>query len=96
MKYKIYANRIKLYNSFQIPKSRFSRELTMIRNFHPSCRLWNRSEGSIRREWAAHNFAYFLGINREKTSDADFEYEPKWYNNLLYGIVGSISLLIIK
>ena len=96
MKYKILGNRVKLFDSCEVPKAKFSRELSAIRNLHPSCRLWFRSEANIKREWAAHNLAYSLGINREKTKDADFDYEPKWYHNLAYWVVGNIALLVIK
>lgn len=96
MKYKIYGDRVKLFDSYLVPKKKFSRELGMIRNLHPSCRLWKRSEGNIRREWASHNLAYSLGINRAKTIDVDLDYEPKWYHNLFYWITGNIALLFIK
>lgn len=96
MKYKILGNRVKLFDSCEIPKAKFSRELDKIRNLHPSCRLWFRSEGNIKREWAAHNLAYSLGINREKTKDADLDYEPKWYHNFAYFVVGTIALWVIK
>ena len=96
MKYKILGNRVKLFDSCEIPKAKFSRELDKIRNLHPSCRLWFRSEGNIRREWAAHNLAYSLGIKRGKTKDCDFDYEPKWYENLAYFVVGTIALWVIK
>ena len=96
MKYKIYSYRVKLFDSYLVSKSKFDKELGAIRNLHPSCRLWKRSDGNIKREWAAHNLAYSLGIRREKTRDADFEYEPKWYNNLAYAVVGTIALWIIK
>ena len=96
MRYKVYADRLKLFRSCDVPKAKFSKELNSIRNLHPSCRLWGRSEGSLRREWATHNLAYSLGINREKTTDCDLEYEQKWYKKLAYGIVGTIALLVIK
>ena len=57
MKYKIYSNRIKLYDSCFIPKEKFKPELDRIRNLHPTCHLWIRNDKSIRREWAAHNWA---------------------------------------
>lgn len=96
MKYKIYADRVKLFDSYLVPKAKFSRELGSIRNLHPSCRLWKRSDRNIIREWAAHNLAYSLGINRAKTTDVDLDYEPKWYHNLIYGVVGTIALWVIK
>lgn len=96
MRYKIYSDRVKLIDSYLVPKGKFSRELGSIRNLHPSCRLWFRSDGNIKREWAAHNWAYSLGVNRAKTADCDLNYEPKWYENLIYWVVGTIALWVIK
>ena len=96
MRYRILGDRVKLFDSYLVPKAKMSRELGMIRNLHPTCRLWHRSEGSIKREWASHNLAYSLGIRREKTADADLNYEQKWYNKLAYGVVGTIALWVIK
>lgn len=96
MKYKIYADRVKLIDSCFVHKADFDRELNKIRNLHPSCRLWFRSDANIKREWAAHVWAYSLGIRRDKTADTDLDYEPKWYHNLIYGVVGTIALWVIK
>ncbi len=96
MKYKILGNRVKLIDSYLVKKADFSRELAKIRNLHPSCRLWKRSEMNIMREWATHNWAHSLGINRVKTESVDLDYEPKWYHNLAYFVIGSIALLVIK
>lgn len=96
MRYKIYGDRVKLFDSYQIPKAKFSRELGGIRNLHPTCRLWRRSEANIKREWAAHNLAYSIGISRSRTTDVDLDYEPKWYHNLFYWVVGTVALWIIK
>ncbi|MCR4859971.1 MAG: hypothetical protein K5910_04840 [Bacteroidales bacterium] len=96
MKYKIYADRVKLIGSHEVPKADFDRELNKIRNLLPSCRLWHRSDANIKREWAAHTWAYSLGIRPDKTADVDLDYEPKWYHNLIYGVVGTIALWVIK
>lgn len=96
MKYKIYADRVKLFDSCFVHKADFDRELNKIRNLHPSCRLWFRSDANIKREWAAHVLAYNLGIRRDKTEDTDLDYEPKWWMSLFYFIVGGIALIIIK
>lgn len=96
MKYKIFGNRIKLYDSCFVPKERFKPELDRIRGLHPTCHLWIRSDKSLRREWAAHNWAYSLGIKRDKSADVDLNFEQEWYQKLLYGIVGTIALWIIK
>ena len=96
MKYKILADRVKLIDSYLVSRKRMGRELQSIRNLHPSCGLWQRSEGSLKREWASHNLAYILGIRREKTKDCDLNYEQKWYVKLAYGVVGTIALWVIK
>lgn len=96
MKYKILWNRVKLIDSYLIKKANFYPELCKIRALHPSCRLWKRSEMSIMREWAAHNWAHALGVNRKKTKDADLNFEQKWYEKLFYFVIGSIALLVIK
>ena len=96
MKYKIYGDRVKLFNSYAVPKSKYSFELKKIRSLHPDCLLWGRSEKSICREWASHTLAYVLGIRRERTADCDLNFEQKWYVRLGYWIVGNIALLVIK
>lgn len=96
MKYRIFADRVKLIDSYLISKKKMGRELQSIRNLHPSCPLWQRSEGSLKREWATHNLAYALGIRREKTKDCDLNYSLPWYAEVFYVIVGGIALLIIK
>lgn len=96
MKYKILSDRVKLIDSYLISRKRMGRELQSIRKLHPSCGLWQRSEGSLKLEWASHNLAYILGIRREKTKDCDLNYEQKWYVKLAYGVVGTIALWVIK
>ena len=96
MRYKIYGDRVKLMDSYLVPKSKFGKELGTIRNLHPTCRLWRRSDGNIIREIAAHNLAYALKIRRDKTKDTDLDYEPRWYHNLAYWVVGNIALRVIK
>lgn len=96
MRYKIFSNRIKLFDSCFISKDRFQFEIDKIRNLHPTCHLWARSDCSIKREWAAHSLAFNWGIRRDKTADVDLEFEQKWWMSLFYFIVGNIALLIIK
>ena len=96
MDYKIFGDRVKIFDAHLVPKARYEPELNVIRYYHPTCRLWKRSIGSLRREWAAHVLAYNLGIRRDKTADVDLDYEPRWYHNLFYGVAGTIALLFIK
>ena len=96
MKYKIYGDRVKLIDSCFVRKDRFELEMNVIRYNHPTCRLWKRSIGSIRREWAAHVLAYNIGIKRKSTKDVDLDFTQKWYVKLAYFVVGTIALLVIK
>lgn len=96
MKYKVFADRVKLLDSYAVPKGRMQRELVAIRNLHPDCPLWQRTDGSLKREIAVHNLAYKLCIRRDKTKDTDLEYKPRWWMSFIYFIVGNIALLIIK
>ena len=96
MKYKVFADRVKLLDSYKVPKVCFGGALKCIRDFHPDCPLWQRTDGSLKREWAAHNLAYALGIKREKTKDCDLNFELSWYMKLAYGVVGTVALWVIK
>ena len=95
MNYKIYSDRVKLIGSCFVPKDRFELELNVIRYNRPTCRLWERSIGSLRREWAAHNLAYNLGIKPDRTKNCDLEYEQKWYAKIVYAIIGTIALWLL-
>ena len=96
MTYKILENRIKLIGSYAVPKADFEYELQKIRCSRPSSPLWGRQTRSLLREWAAHNLAYSLGIRREKTADCDLNYVQPWYLNVLYAVVGTIALWVIR
>ena len=96
MKYKVYDWGVKLIDSYLVPKARFSRELQLIKNLHPGNVIWERSEKSLRREWAAHNLAYALNYKRDRTADCDLNVNQKWYVKLAYFIVGTFALIVIK
>lgn len=97
MQYRIYGNRVKLFDSHLVPKDRFEVELNAIRYMHKDCPIWQaRSMASMRREWATHNLLYSLGIKLNKTAHCDLEFEQTWYNKLAYGVVGTVALLFIK
>ena len=96
MRYKVYANSIKLIGSCYVSRIDFSKELQRIRNLHPNLELWKRSDRALKCEWATHNLCYNLGIKRDRTADVDLNFKHKWYMNLAYWIVGNIALLVIK
>jgi hypothetical protein len=94
--YRILKDRVKLMDSFLVPKREFVGELYKIRHANPECPLWARGYDSLRREWAAHNLAYSVGVRREKTKDCDLNYSQAWYVRLLYAVVGTFALWVIK
>lgn len=96
MKYKVNGDNIMLLDSYLVPKARFLNELGKIRNLHPLCGIWQRSDGSLCREWAAHNLAYSLGYKRERTKDCDLNLGQKWYVKLAYAVVGTFAMWVIK
>lgn len=96
MKYKILADRVKLIDSYLVSKKKMGQELQSIRNLHPACPLWQRSEDSLKQEWALHNLAYSLGVRREKTKDCDLNYQHEWYVKVFYSIIGCLALIIVK
>ena len=96
MKYRINLDGVKLIDSYLVPKGKFHRELVSIRNLHPDCPLWQRSDVSIKREWATHNLAYSLGIRRSRTKDCDLNFSLKWYVNFAYLVVGTVAMWVIK
>lgn len=97
MKYRTLSNRLKLVNSYLVPKDRFEVELNAIRYMTPDYPIWHlRSMASMRREWATHNLAYALRIKRSRTKDCDLEFKQTWYYKLAYGVVGTVALWVIK
>ena len=96
MQYNISSNNIKLKSSYEIGKEDFERELTAIRERHPDCLVWQRSMGSLKREWAAHNAFHALGLVRKKTADTDLNWPQPWLARLGYTIVGTLVWRFIK
>lgn len=96
MDVKVTDRKIKLIGSHSVSKVRFDAELNDIHERFPSHVIWKRSMDSLRREWAAHNLAYNLGIRRDKSADTDLNYPQSWYVRLLYRVTGSIALRLIR
>jgi hypothetical protein len=51
-----------------------------------------RTINSMVREWTAHNNAYKLGYEVNRTAHVDLEYPQSWRMKLLYCIIGIIKL----
>ena len=96
MQYKVSPNNIQLKSSFEVKKDDFDRELAAIREQHPECLVWNRSMGSLKREWAAHNAFHALGLVRKQTADTDLNWPQKWFVRLGYSLVGALVWPLIK
>lgn len=96
MNYKTYPDRLKLLDSYTVPKGRMWKELVRIRAYTPTCPVWNRSDKSLIREWVCHNALYALRIRRSKTKDCDLEYTPKWYMIVLYAVLWALLGPIVK
>ena len=78
MQYNISSYNIKLKSSFEIGKEDFERELGVIRERHPDCLVWNRSMGSLKHEWAAHNAFHAPGLVHKQTADTDLNWPQLW------------------
>lgn len=55
-----------------------------------------RTDKSLLREWAAHALCYRWNIKRERTKDADCQFDMEPEVKFMYDIVGPIALLILK
>ncbi len=89
-------NNIHFINSFEIPKTLLQPTLTGICRKHPTLNVWKRTINSLKKEWATHNLCYKLGIARNRTKDVDLNYPLKWYMRILYSVIGTVALWIIK
>ena len=96
MQYTISPNNIHLKASFKVGKKDFERELRAIQAEHPECYVWNRSIGSLVREWAVHNALHALGIYRGQTGDTDLNWPQKWYFRIGYAVAGWLVWPFIK
>lgn len=97
MRYKVYDNRVKIYDSYLVSKKEFAFALSWIREDYRDLPLWeNRSVRSMRCEWALHVLAYNLGYKRERTKDCDLDFKSTAWMSFLYFIFGSIAMLVIK
>ena len=90
------SNNIHMESSFQVRKGDFEGMLTALRERFPDSLVWNRSLGSLKREWAAHNALHALGVARKQTAHMDLNWPQHWLVRLGYAIVGTIVWPFIK
>lgn len=96
MDYTITPNNIHLIESYKVSKKDFQKELNQIHILHPDCEVWNRSNCSLKLEWACHNFLYALHYKRAQTGDADLDYPQTLWTRIKNSVVGVIGWIFIK
>lgn len=86
---------IHIENSYAVSKKYFNKVLAdreweaYEHNFESEIGVFrNRSQFSMKMEWAVHNFCYAIGYERERTKDVDLDYPQKWYVRIGYAVVG--------
>lgn len=76
-----------LHDSYKITKAEFQKTLNQIKALHGDMPIFQRTDKSLKREIAVHNFCYNIGIQRERTKDCDLDLpcdKPEW----VYILVG--------
>ena len=94
--YTVSPTNIHLESSFKVSKADFERELLSMRDKHPDSQVWNRSIDSLKREWAAHNAFYALGIARKQTAHTDLNWPQPWLIRIAYDLMGRVAWPFIK
>lgn len=95
MNYTLTQNNLHIEESYKISKSEFVPFFNDLRKKEPWSDVWNRTNGSMKREWASHNLLYNLHLFRSHTKDVDLNYPQKWYVSLAYNIFGFFALFFI-
>ena len=94
--YYINDSNINIKNSCEISKKSFQNIINEMRSKFVNPVLQNRSDYSLKMEWAVHNFLYKLGIQKSSTKDVDLNYPQTWYEKILYNAFGPIAWLFIR
>ena len=94
--YTVSENNIRIVDSWDVSKKTFDPFLNKLRSEYPEHTvLVNRSNKSLRREWASHNFLYGIGLWKSRTKDADLNYPLKWYVSTAYWVFGAVAMIFI-
>jgi len=92
----IKEEKIRIEDSYLVPKSEFGEAYEYVRKVHPDNPvILNRSDFSMNMEWATHNLCYNLGIRPTTPGTVDLEYPLEWYYKVAYPICGMIAWLFI-
>ena len=54
MEYRVFDNRIKIFDSYKYSIDQMRIELDNLQELYPDHPIWNRSSMSLKYEWAAH------------------------------------------
>lgn len=87
MKYKITQTRLHIIDACSISKKDFQKTLNQIKAIHGKSLVFRRSDLSLKREWAFHNF------RRRRDCDLDFPCAGKEW---LYKVAGWLVWPFIK
>lgn len=94
--YYINDNNIHIEDSYKISKNEFESILCEMRKKYTNSVLKNRSNFSLKLEWAAHNFLHNLGIEKSRTQSVDLNYPQSIKEKVFYTVFGLISFIFIK
>lgn len=86
---------IHIRSSHLVRGRRFRNWLRYLRWMYPvNGVLLQRSDFSLKMEWACHNFLYKLGIQRSRTGDVDLDIKDKY--RVMYFIMGPLVWIWIR
>ena len=84
-----------LYDSYTVSKSNFQKTLNQIKALHGNMPIFQRTDKSLKYEWAVHNFLYMIGYEKERTKDCVLDNpcdKPEW----VYCVLGWLVWIFIK
>ena len=97
MEIKVYSNNIQIVDSYKCSKYSFNDIINDIKKSNPNHPVTiNRSNKSIKKEWATHNFLYNLNIARNRTKDLDINYPLSRIEKIAYGLFGWFAWIFIR
>ena len=93
--YYINDSNIRIKDSHKISKKEFDSIIKEMRSKFTNSVLVNRSDYSLKMEWACHNLAYYFKVDPNRSKDVDLNYPLTWYGKILYNTLGPIAWLLI-
>lgn len=84
-----------IFDSCSVPKRDFQKTFNQIKAINGNQPIFQRTDKSLIRELAVHNFCYMIGYKRERTKDCDLDLpcdKPEW----IYKIFGWLIWPFIK